>query len=945
MTNFDLLSAVQPVDGWFAICGLKNGMRQELVATREEADQVIANYLAQERDVYFGVAKYKTAAGRSKENVASLRAFWLDLDCGAAKAEINKKTGKPNGYIDQQTALLDLQRFCKTTGLPRPIIVNSGRGIHVYWPLTEDISREEWEFVATKLHALCIAHDLYADAAVFEVARILRVPGTLNFKDSPPTPVEVIATGRPVSLAAFKVTLGITVSPAPAAPKRELTELGKLMQENMVSSFNKIMVRSTNGNGCGQLLDCYKNQDVISEPRWFNALSVAKFCVDADTAIHRMSAKHPDYDAATTVTKIQHIVGPHTCDVFERNNPGGCDSCPFKGKIKSPIVLGKEILEGNGEANIVSVADEEGEDDKTYTIPKYPYPYFRGENGGIYVKPFKGDEETEPMLVYPHDLYVVKRMRDPVLGDVVILRVHMPQDGVKEFMVPNRTIADKGEFRKTLAAEGVMGSDKTFTLVLTYLNTAINELQFKKKAEKMRLQFGWADNDSKFIIGDREVSKSGTFHSPPSSITSSLAAQMVPTGSFEKWKEVFNLYGREGLEPHAFAALSAFGAPLLKFTGQKGAIINLLHSSSGTGKTTALHMLNSVWGSPDRLCAVKDDTLNAKIMRLGVMNNLPYSIDEMTNTDPKEFSVLAYNMSQGRGKDRVKQSANEMRENLTSWSTISICSSNASFYEKLTALKGSPDGEMMRLIEYKIDYSDAIDASTAKYMFDHQLMENYGWAGEKYAQWLVNNLEEAKKTCLEIQAKLDRELKLTPRERFWSAVVAANITGGLIALKLGLIDWDMKRLYKWACEMLTGLRADVAPPATDAATIIGDYINRHMQNILVVNDKVDMRSQMPSLPQLEPRGELIIRFEPDTKRMFLSAKAFKDDCVKFQVNYRDTLKRLGDVGIYTGTAVKRLSKGMKVASPAVYCLQIDCSGKDFISVDEFVKAADASGEG
>ena len=946
MTNFDLLSAVQPVDGWFAICGLKNGMRQELVATREEADQVIANYLAQERDVYFGVAKYKTATGRSKENVASLRAFWLDLDCGAAKAEINKKTGKPNGYIDQQTALLDLQRFCKITKLPKPIIVNSGRGIHVYWPLTEDISREEWELVAFRLHALCLEHDLYADAAVFEVARILRVPGTLNFKDSPPTPVSVITTGRPVSLAAFKVTLGITVSATPAAPKRELTELGKLMQENMVSSFKKIMIRSAKGNGCAQIFDCYENQDIISEPRWFNALSVAKFCVDADTAIHKMSAKHPDYDPATTVTKIQHIVGPHTCDVFERNNPSGCDSCPFKGKIKSPIVLGREILEASGEANIVSSpAAEEGDEDETYTIPKYPEPYFRGANGGIYVKPPKGDEETEPMLVYPHDLYVVKRMRDPVLGDVIILRVHMPQDGTKEFMVSNAKIAEKGELRKTLAAEGIIGGDKMFSLIASYLYTSISELQYKKRAEKMRLQFGWTDNDSKFIIGDREVGRDGVFHSPPSSITSNIAASMVPAGSFEKWKEVFDLYGREGLEPHAFAALSAFGAPLLKFMGQKGAIINVVHNSSGTGKTTILHMINSVYGSPDRLCAVKEDTLNAKIMRLGVMNNLPFTIDEMTNTTPQDFSTLTYNMSQGRGKDRVKASSNELRENLTSWGTISVCSSNASFYEKLTSLKNSPDGEMMRLLEYKIDYTTAIDQVLAKQMFDHQLMENYGWAGERYAQWLVNNLEEAKRTCLEIQAKIDRELKLTQRERFWSALLASNITGGIIARKLGIIDWDIKRIFAWATGMLNEIRMEAAPPVTDVSSIIGDYINRHMQNILVVNDKVDLRSQMPSLPQLEPKGELLIRFEPDTKRMFLSAKAFKDDCVKYQTNYRDTLKRLGDSGIYMGTAVKRLSKGMKVASPAVYCLQLDCSTKDFISVDEFVKTDDVGGEG
>ena len=86
----------------------------------------------------------------------------------------------------------------------------------------------------------------------------------------------------------------------------------------------------------------------------------------------------------------------------------------------------------------------------------------------------------------------------------------------------------------------------------------------------MRTQFGWADKDSKFIIGNREITKDGTFHSPPSAQTKYFADSMSPRGTLEKWKEVFNMYGAPGLEPNAFAALSAFGAPLLKFTGAQG---------------------------------------------------------------------------------------------------------------------------------------------------------------------------------------------------------------------------------------------------------------------------------------------------------------------------------------------------------------------------------------
>ena len=941
----DLLSIVQPADGWFAVLGIKDedDVKQTLVASRGELDQLAAEYVAEQRNVYFGVAKFETDANRKKQNVKALKAFWLDIDCGELKAEVNPKTGKPDGYIDQATGLQELQNFCKKIGLPKPLLINSGRGIHVYWPLTRNVTRDEWEPVANRLRELCVLHNFYIDGKVFEVARVLRIPGTLNFKDDPPTLVEFINDAPPVEYETFRSILGVK-EVTEAAPKRELTELAKSMMGNTVASFKKIMIRSANGTGCRQLLEAYEDRETLSEPRWFDALSIAKFCQDRDNAIHKMSQDHPDYNHNDTEYKVRHIVGPHSCIEFEKSNPGGCEGCPHFGKIKSPIVLGKEIQEANAEDNVVVVEGEEDEDEQVHKIPKYPSPFFRGKNGGVYKS--MGDED-EPLRVYEHDLYVVKRMRDPLLGDVVVLKLHLPRDGVKEFVLSNVQVTDKTEGRKALASQGVVCGTKAFGVVMEYIIASIRELQFKRKAEQMRQQFGWADNNSKFIIGDREITPDGTFHSPPSSTTHNIAQHMQQEGTLEKWQEVFNLYGRPGLEPHAFAALTAFGSPLLKFLGQNGAIINVIHPSSGTGKTTILHMCNSVYGDPARLCAMWDDTLYAKILRLGVMNNLPFTVDEMTNTTPADFSTLAYSMSQGRGRDRVKASSNELRTNLTSWQCISLCSSNASFYEKLSSLKTSPDGETMRLLEYKIDYSGAIDAAYAKQMFDHQLKQNFGHAGDIYGKWLVDNLEEAKNTVLGIQAKIDKELRLTQRERFWSAVVAANITGGLIAKNIGLIDWDMKAIYKWATQMILGLRSEVKPPASDVMAVVGDYINRHMQNILVVNDDVDRRTAMPSLPTLEPKSELLIRYEPDTKKMFLAAKPFKSDCVKFQVNYKDTLQQLEKKGIFLGTTNKRLSKGMKIVAPGVHCLIFNCANSEFISMDGLVVAdgEDAGGEG
>jgi hypothetical protein len=95
-------------------------------------------------------------------------------------------------------------------------------------------------------------------------------------------------------------------------------------------------------------------------------------------------------------------------------------------------------------------------------------------------------------------------------------------------------------------------------------------------------------------------------------------------------------------------------------------------------------------------------------------------------------------------------------------------------------------------------------------------------------------------------------------------------------------------------------------------------------------------AKMQAAPILEPRGPLLIRYEPDTKRMYINAKAFKRDCVDMQINYKDTLKQLEAKGIYLGAATKRMSKGMSVASPGVHAIELDCSNPDFISLGALI---------
>lgn len=921
--TIDLLDTVLPEEGWFAVLGIKGkSVRQKLVQTREEVNKITEKFIAEERNVFFGLAKFETGESREQENVKLLKAFWLDIDCGEAKAEVNQKTGRPDGYVDQATGMKELIKFCNLIGLPQPIVVDSGRGLHVYWPLTESVSRNTWEPVAKRFKELCVKQNFYVDPAVFETARVLRIPGTFNFKENPPLPVSVIVGGKPIEFNKLKEILGVTeVVPVEFAPsKGELNEFTKSLLGNKIQRFKNIMIRGE--NGCQQLNYAYENQDSISEPLWWSALTVANVCVDREVAIHMMSSNHPDYDANATEAKATQQKegkgGPHTCATFEKHNPGGCDGCKWKGKITGPIALSSEINKAKYEDNQVEV--EEG---VVEVIPDYPKPYLRGATGGIFLAP-SGDD-VEPICVYEHDLYVIKLMTDPAAGAVALMKLHLPHDGTKEFVVPLETISVPDELKRELASKGVACTQTQMKHIAVFVMAFVKNLQYKRKSEIMRTQFGWADKDSKFIIGDREISKDGTYGSPASMETRAIAQHMVPCGTYEAWREVFNMYCLPGLEPHAFAALTAFGAPLFKFTGLKGAIINVIYKFGGTGKSTTLFMCNSVYGHPESLSSVWKDTNNAKMQRLGTMNNLPYTIDEITNITPADFSDLAYGMSQGRAKDRMEGATNRLRENNTTWQTISLASANASFYEKLGSAKAGANAEMLRLFEYTIPPNNVISTEDGKRLFDRQLKENYGHAGDKYIKWLVDNLEEAVQGVLDIQRKIDAELRLTPPERFWSAVAACNLAGGVLAKRIGLHDYNMGEIYKWTCKTIQSMREEIKPPAESAVAVVGDYINRHMQNILVVKADVDKRTAAHSLPTLEPKGELLIRYEPDTKLMYLVTREFKHDCVERQTNYKDTLRELEVKGFFKGPNNKRMSKGMKITSPAVATLVFDCS--------------------
>ena len=886
-------------------------------------------------DAYFALANFQSDEGRTVANAKELNSFFIDIDCGANKA-----------YADQTEGIEALQKFLASTNFTKPtVVVNSGRGLHAYWVLEQPISREEWKPIAERFKALCQEHKFEADPAVTaDVARILRIPETLNFKDPDnPLPTKVLKAGKRVSLSAFSEKLPVIDLldiPGKKPFTRQMDPMTLALMGNYQSKFKTILIKSVNGEGCEQIANAFRNQDLLEEPLWRAALSIANACVDGSVGIHKISEQHPEYSANRTIKKANETKGPYTCATFKTLNPSACEGCTLK--VTSPIQIGREIVEAAEEDNVVTQVEEVTKEEITYNIPTYPFPYFRGKVGGVYRRADPNKEDDKDELIYPYDVYVVKRIHDPDDGETLLLRLHLPKDGVREFIVPLTSALSKEKFINAVAQQGIAILGKRQELLMSYVTRWVEELQAMGKSEIARKQFGWLEDDSAFIVGDREIRADGqVLYSPPTVVTLPTIPAFKPKGDFHVWKDIINAYGRPGMEQRAFAFFMGFGGPLMKFVGEgflDGFLLNLVSQRGGSGKTTLLHAINSIYGNPKQLMLSYKDTHNHRMQRMGTMQSMTPTIDELTNLEVKIMSNLVYDITSGKGKNRMSGKANVERINLTTWQIPVVSSSNRRVKDALMTLKSFPDAELLRILEDEILPDTQDDPTWSKSHFG-RIISNYGHAIDPYIKYVASNLPTVIELLGRVNRKLDRAANITNTERFWSAGIAIDITGGIIARNLGLHNIPIEPVFDHAVNLVNNTRNKNNEEFSSVADYLGGFLQRHYQDILVINGKTHSRTGLEQAPIREPRGKVVVRYEPDTKLLFVVNKEWRDDCAKSFMGYEDTLNPYSKSKAFTGLKKKRMLAGTAMgASDGVMALTFDTSKLDFFAEDAIVNA-------
>jgi len=832
-------------------------------------------------DTYFAVGCIGEKDNRKASNVVSLKALFLDIDAGPTK-----------DYASQREALAELRRFCSAIKLPKPLIVSSGFGLHVYWLLDKSLPRAEWVSIATLLKEQCVKHNLLVDGqCTVDAARILRVVGTHNQKWQDKTEVvkainhEAPTFYDPMELKTILMD-GMATVPMVTQAARDLIPDTMLdhYTRNITSVFGDIVKHK---QPCAQIVNRLRTRHEATYDEWTQMLAIANKCEDREKAIRIISQGHPDYDFDVADAKAATFDGPTLCSTLELTTPGLCAGCPHQGKIKSPIVLGKKVNTIE-EPVVVKLEGEYLEAEKEVVIPKFPAGYSRGENGGVYVKIYDSEGALKDTReIYRYDIYVHKVLKSDRNEFSAVIRAHLPHDGMIEFSMQMEQLTSKDEARKILARYGVVPADPS--KVMFFLMQWVNELQAQNKSTIAHEQFGWSDDKKSFVWGEwiyhRDQDPQPNLATPA---TAAHMAHIKPKGDpavVRKWIDQFGAHGNEVAQA---ILLYTLAAPLMAFTGINTSATNLSSEKSGIGKTSMVYVGLALWGQPQGLSMVADDTHNARMHNLQVLRHAPVLIDEMTNQNPQKLSDMIYAMSSGKQRDRMASSANAVRTRGKGWNTTILTTANDSLLDVVNNYKANPDAEGQRMCEFFVRAEDTgLNQDLARKLM-YELENNYGYGASEYIQYLVDHANELESEVDKYRAELERLAGLEGPNRFWSAGWGCALLAGVISKKLGIHDYDLKRVRTYIVDKLKAAKRRLADlqDTSSPANLIGRFWYDNIASSVVVDSGEDARKNKNengldihnTLPLVSPKNKLVARWEPDTECLYISSGALRKWC-------------------------------------------------------------------
>jgi hypothetical protein len=789
--------------------------------------------LASQREVIPPTPGKKWAkALRKQPNLVNLQTFFLDID-------VNADGSKPDAYATQGDAATALMTFCADIGLPAPsLLVDSGSGgLHVYWRLDKPLAIADWLPIAHSLASATRLKGLKCDAqCTVDSARILRVPGTHNYKRATIGKVTMTKPGQSYAVEVMKAALDPFALRVAASGGLSKAGINSDLSAGVGSNFPPIGFDEIANAGCALFYDLLDTEGatLTGQPLWNLAALACTFDHEPVDMLHGISRGNKDYTFGSAQQMIERKLAerqakpqlgwPH-CREFNLV-ASQCATCPFLADDKTPFHL---VLEQRKQDVISDPAN-------------LPHPYSREpETGHIKgLAKFNGAKEATYGVIMPYPAYDAGIWTS---ADSPFLVFKSVVSGKERFIqLPLSQVVSTSECVRVLAGQGIMIAAQCHSSVRDFMTAWSDQLQKLQQVVKAD-SLGWNDAMS-FAYGESVYMPNGTTK-PAFYGDDSIIRTYSPKGSLADWQGAAKIITDQKRPELEVIVASAFAAPLVKFASGDAVLLSAYSRESGIGKSTAMKIGQAVWGHPVTGMNGLDDTENAVMKKVGDLGHLPLYWDEIKTKGQQDKIVsIAFSLSQGKGKARLTKDIKSAL--VRSFSTMFITASNDSLVNiVLRGTKGTAAG-VYRVFEIVVPPAQG---KSPFYMTHVQnvvrdLDSSHGHAGQVYAEYLGKHGSAVKAAVSSMQGDLEQALGMEPQERYWAATMATLLVGAAIAVHLKLVDFDLEAMKRVLVETFTTMRSRINRDVEQMAgkLDIGELLDALLSSIqtkhLLVTDTV-----------------------------------------------------------------------------------------------------------
>jgi hypothetical protein len=792
----------------------------------------IAGYGSKTRIVKTGKNAGKTKIARTADNALWHRCLRIDIDVYSGTDPV-KLAATP--YRTKADAWAALKAFLQGAGMPLPLMVDSGYGIHAYWPFDRDVDAVRWGALSSRLSAAMAQYGLVVDPTTTQdAARILRLPGTWNFKNGTAVQVVQKTMAAPVDPAHFEQVLGRYQPAMTAIAGQRPAGMGGYVSplaSNLHPPFSMKGVLKT----CPGMLQRFQDQGAHdNEPLWHAVLTLVAAADDPEDTKRKvawhLSAGHPSFDRDVFATKWDQVVAqgyePPTCETMARLGMRECATCPLRATHKAPSVTGRyqpRVLQPQSAVPMpaptpaaVSIppAPTAPQMGLMATQPAHQVGCFLITPGITSVQvvdgnltqrlavhngipslvkqdppPTPGAPPPPPTIIpigsYP--MISAERLIDITgKGAMTVVMFNRHSDGVVRVEFDHGAMVDSRRFAGLLSGAGMhFNAQQAKDLQDKFMPEFFSQMQRIRQANAIASRCGWTDDFKGFILGTTMYTGTGSEMIRPNKAQGEIEAYHQ-AGTEAAWLSAFNQVIAGGHDRAAIVALG-LAAPLMAFSGVDGVLLNAYSPQSGVGKSTLCDAILSIWGKPKTLRKDFRDTAAATFHLAAVSGNLPMVIDEFTNVEGKDLSNYIYTITQGRERHRLTADA-QLRENGHRWCLPAIATSNTSVHDKMQRYRPDAVAEAARVFEMRL-YPLNVDPSQmgATKALIEQLQSNYGFLGPRLVQLFMARGEAYwRKVVMDRIAWWDQHMADTTGDRFRTVVAALIDIGAGLGKAFGL---------------------------------------------------------------------------------------------------------------------------------------------------------------